>query len=45
MIFLVIVGFKYAVSEGSMFVFDLGDFINEKDIYNTNSSHVSKQAV
>jgi hypothetical protein len=37
MIFLVIVGFKYAVSEWSMFVFDLGDFIKEKDINNTNS--------
>ena len=29
--------FKYAVSEGSTFVFDLDDFISEKDINNTNS--------
>ncbi len=28
--------FKYVVSEGSIFVFDMGDFINEEDINNTN---------
>src|SRR6476659_2376580 len=31
------VHFKYVVSEGSIFVFDMGDFVSEKDIDNTDS--------
>jgi NTE family protein len=31
------VHFKYVVSEGSIFVFDMSDFISEKDVDNTDS--------